>query len=153
MTTPIRHIECGAIAMWYVGPPYEPAQPLRSADIVYIDGTMPLPCSPIPNCPACGAPLTFGGFKPNARRCFDEDIAPGFDIGKAIQSGERVSAVVAPNPAMMAALMRRRLIARVLLGVAVGTFLAVVFLISGGWPGLSVMAAASNGCNRKRRPP
>lgn len=84
MTTPIRHIGCGAIAMWYVGPPYEPGQALRSADIVYLDGTRPLPCSAIPNCPECGRPLVLSGGIPNAWRCFDEDVDPGPAVRAAI---------------------------------------------------------------------
>lgn len=76
MTTPIRHIGCGAIAMWYVGPPYSPGQTCSSSSIVYLDGTRPAPCSAMPVCPGCGKPLN----ELNMARCFEEDLDPGFDI-------------------------------------------------------------------------
>lgn len=87
--TPIRHIDCGAIVVWYTGEPGP--QLVRSRDIFYLDGTRPASSDPIPNCPSCGEQLTLGGSRANARRCFDEDLDPGLAVETAISADNAAS--------------------------------------------------------------
>lgn len=122
--TPIRHKTCGAIAMWYVGPPYSPGQVFSSNTIVYLDGTRPAPFSAVPSCPECGEQLSPFALE----RCFDEDLDPGFDIEVAMASKTLVYAVGKPDPAKVAALMRSRALARVGLITIILGFVILLFI-------------------------
>lgn len=79
MATPIRHRQCGEVAMWYVGDPTD--EIMRAEQIVYLDGSRPQPRSAIPPCPRCGMQI---GVRDLMRR-FDEDIDPGFDIETVVK--------------------------------------------------------------------
>lgn len=125
MATPIRHTTCGKIVMWYVGDKDENA--VRSRDIVYLDGTRPMPCSSIPACPLCG-----GNIHPhmNLVRCFDEDVYPGFDIQEAANNGELVNLPPGPSdPEMVAMLTQGRDMARLVLFIIAVAFLVVMIVV------------------------
>ena len=78
MAVPVRHAICGGIVMWYIGDPGEARA--RSADVRYLDGTRPAPCSVFPQCPHC----CFETNSTSLKRCFHEDIDPGFEITRPL---------------------------------------------------------------------
>lgn len=108
MTTPIRHTPCGKIVAWYVGDPSNPHA--DSASVLYLDGSRPLAYSMIPPCPHCHTVMQPGV---TMKRCFDEDLDPGFDVAKAMASPVRVSPAGLPDPALTDMLMEQRRTARI----------------------------------------
>lgn len=86
---PVRHTDCGNIVMWYMGERGD--NHFSSANIVYLDGTCPVPYSPVPICPFCKVQMHVGYFGINLIRCFDEDIEPSFDVYEAWKNGKRVN--------------------------------------------------------------
>jgi hypothetical protein len=71
MATPIRHIDCGQVVMWYTGGIEDNV--FRSANVRYLDWSRPVPGSVIPKCPHCKGTVLPGI---NLGRCFNEDIVP-----------------------------------------------------------------------------
>ena len=124
MAVPIRHTDCGEIAMWYMG---ERGNTIcSSSTIVYLDGTRPAVCSDVPECPHCG-----GGMYPgrNLVRCFDEGVEPGFDIEDAWQNGKRVNLKPGPpDPVKMAVLTQQRYMAQWVLGATAVGFLVMAIV-------------------------
>jgi len=84
---PVRHTNCGNIVMWYMGERGD--NNFSSANIVYLDGTCPVPYSAVRLCPFCHGRMggSLGGS--NLIRCFDEDVHPGFDVHEAWENGKR----------------------------------------------------------------
>lgn len=124
MPVPIRHTSCGEIVMWYMGGRGDSV--CSSSTIVYLDGTRPAVCSGVQECPHCG-----GGMYPgrNLIRCFDEDVAPGFDIQEAWRSGRRVNLRPGPpDPVMVAVLTHNRDMARWIFGAMAVGFLVMAIV-------------------------
>lgn len=82
--TPIRHMakDCGGIFAWYIGPKDPPIGIVRSKDFMSLEGIpYNVKNTPPSTCPACGNRL---GAAAVLKRCFDEDLEPGFDVNKAL---------------------------------------------------------------------
>lgn len=60
------------------------------------------------------------------RRCFDEDVDPGFDINAAIQSGDRVSLKPGFDVEKFERLMSQRDMSQFALGAIVGAFIVMI---------------------------